>query len=164
MKAFRRGQLRLFKEDVQKQDLSIINGYYPNHRPFWNSTSGEHYKLLAWLSYQLSEATIIDAGTFEGLSALAFALNPANTIYTYDVVGPEKVNPIVLQDFPNIHPVTLDITQESDFLLASADIICLDIDPHDGLQEQTVLEKLRRSKYTRFMSDPTEGTAPSQTT
>lgn len=47
--------------------------------------SGQHYKLLAWLSTKYSNATIFDIGTWHGSSAVALSLNPNNTVYSFNV-------------------------------------------------------------------------------
>lgn len=121
---------------------------------YMNEPSGkEHYKLLAYLSLELSKLKekpqISDIGTLYGSSALSFALNPDAEITTYDILNfvpqlPE--NMFSINSIPNITRKfmsgQLDIKN-----IAKSDVVLLDVDPHDGIQEKKFIELLDKANF-----------------
>lgn len=104
--------------------------------------AGEPYKNYAELSLQNDNQLIIDIGTYRGFSAFSFASNKKNKVHTFDITDyieielPENVE-FHLKD-------GLDIPNE---LLNKANIILLDVDPHDGIQEYPILDHIIKSGF-----------------
>lgn len=132
-------------EQVLKQDIS----YFVNELGIdWPERDGEHYRLLTYLANQFNGITFIDAGTYQGLSCLALAQNPKNKVVSYDI---EKKNIPFLNSYKNVTLKTLDINKESVEEIKSAHIILLDIDPHDGIQEQAFSDFMETIDYTGYV-------------
>ena len=124
---------------------STQNSAYGDLSNYISSKSGrEHYRLLTHISQINSGKKIIDLGTFKGWSALSLAHNPANTVISYDIAD----------CFPKTEQntrsnLTYKIKNFLDDLdeLNNTDLILLDIDPHDGIQEKILIEKLIELNY-----------------
>jgi len=104
----------------------------------------EHYRLLTYISQINNGKKIIDLGTFKGWSALSLAYNPANTVISYDIADcfpktEHNTRPNLTYKIKNF----LDDLEE----LNNTDLILLDIDPHDGIQEKILIEKLIELNY-----------------
>lgn len=105
----------------------------------------EHYELLACISYFMNNKLIIDAGTYQGLSAAHLAVNTSNKIVSYDIED-KNVN-LEWISKPNITFKKMAVLDDLEFVLCS-DLIFLDIDPHDGIQEQLISDALIKRNYT----------------
>ena len=75
-----------------KKVLNTNTDFYKNYYTFDNThhfaqITGQHYKLLTYVSHLFDGKTILDVGTYDGGSCLALAQNKKNTIITYDVVN-----------------------------------------------------------------------------
>lgn len=117
---------------------------------FPGSAGKEHYKFLAWLSYQFSETHFIEIGTHTGLSAFCLASNPKNTVYTFDVSNKVEHN---MRIYPNIKFEQANLLDETDRLkweekILTAPLIFFDISPHNGTDEYTFYEYLKEKKYS----------------
>lgn len=104
----------------------------------------EHYELLAVITQFMNNKLIVDAGTFMGLSAAHLAINNSNKVITYDIDDKHLNNQWVLK--PNIEFKKMPVLDDLDTVL-KADMIFLDIDPHDGLQEKILSDALINNKY-----------------
>jgi hypothetical protein len=131
-----------------------------------NEKSGEHYKLLAYLTMLNDNITILDVGTNWGESAVALSQNPKNKVISYDIVTkwPQYVNGSLINDgslsefidqsedkpylkqYSNLEFKMMDIANESDDVIMSAKIIFIDI-AHDGHQEKNFTDRLERLGY-----------------
>ena len=113
----------------------------------------EHYLLLAALSMQLKNKTILDFGTYRGNSAYMLAygnrkLNNNNNIITYDITDVYKE----LVDTANVDyrfdnmfdPV---VREENKEFLLSSDVMLIDIDPHEGILEYDMYNWLKENNY-----------------
>lgn len=140
-------KLTIVKQEVLDLDLShLTNSQCPWKE--WNTVSGEHFKLCAYLSTKFNMTTIIDAGTSYGNSAIAFAHNPNNIVRTYDINNNDFDS---FKQYPNIVPVIKDINTEDKNILLKSPLIMLDIDPHDGAQEKVFSDLLTEIGYEGFM-------------
>lgn len=131
-------------------------------RPFvkyiaWNQMSAQcflwdigkaHYRLLAYLSSQMpAGCTVSDLGTHTGASAIALAMNPNIKVSTYDTI--QHVPDIFIETYRSMPNITFYQKDCRDAIkeISKSKLIYLDIAPHDGMQEQDVLDKLLALKY-----------------
>lgn len=144
--------ITLNNETLDEIDLSEFNKYVDwteknNLFQYFNLDSGkEHYKLLAYLANQFDkDMTHIDIGTYMGFSAVALSAFGHNVI-TYDVCDwiPDEGESI--KTHPKITYKIMDCLNDMDTLV-KAEVIMLDIDPHDGIQEPEIMQALRDNNY-----------------
>ncbi len=120
-----------------------------------------YYVILAHLSTYFNDSILIDLGTHRGESAAALSYNKSNIVYTYDIehraevvqrVEEEKNIRYIIGDcinddwsgfagFPGVEPKT-----DREIFLSS-ELIFLDVDPHDGIQENKVLNFLINNNW-----------------
>lgn len=108
---------------------------------------GEHYALLRHLVNQIEgPATIVDMGTFNGLSALSLA-NNKNKVISYDITHQYLVQKIrsVKQNIDFRLKSASDVNELTDIVKSS--IVFLDVDPHDGKIEKEILSNLLKMDY-----------------
>jgi hypothetical protein len=140
------------KETLQSVHLEAAirpyrNGFHVNPKEFFGAPGREHYRLLAYLSQNLSGKTIIDIGTHMGSSALALAVNPDVTIYSFDIH-----RKIPMRDLPNLNFEIADlwdpiVREHWKATVLESAMIVLDIDPHDGPMELEFINWLRSENY-----------------
>jgi len=124
-----------------------------------------YYVILAHLSTYFSESVLIDLGTHTGESAAALSYNKSNIVYTYDIehqaaaaqrVEEEKniryiIGNCINDDwsgfagFPGVEP------KSDKEIFLSSELIFLDIDPHNGIQEDKVLNFLLSNNWAGIM-------------
>lgn len=128
---------------VDHVDLKNLFQYvHEGQRHYADSPAGqEHYKLLAYLSSQLPEGSKIgELGTLYGTAAVALAYNPSVSVVTCDPT--DHIPPGTgFKQIPNIQFRQLgglELLPE----VFDARIIFLDVDPHDGHQEQVIYQRL----------------------
>lgn len=100
----------------------------------------EHYKLLAFLSKQVNNSIIFDIGSYRGLSAIAMAANSSNKVISYDIGNFIEVNTP-----SNVEFKIGNCLEELSMSLSP--LICLDVDPHDGIFELEFVEWLESHKF-----------------
>lgn len=104
---------------------------------FYEPAGQNHYKLLMDLC--AGKSLVFDVGTYKGASAVAMSV--ADRVITFDIqkftgLLPENVTQVVTDDF----------TTHKDLL--KAEIILIDVDPHDGIKERVFLNKLVEMGYS----------------
>ena len=132
-----------------------------------------YYAILAHLSNYFNNSIIVELGTHTGNSAAALSYNKTNKIYTFDITPTEEAVDLFKRDeYKNIiyiignciennwfgsyfpDPLSFDpsesLNSEKEIFLSS-ELIFLDIDPHDGIQEQHVLEFLITNNWKGIM-------------
>ena len=135
---------------LNQQDMRSLDKYIEwcemNKHLFHLEGGKEHYKLLACIASQLSNAKIVDIGTYYGFSAAALSINDSNTVLSYDIFDwiPDDVTSI--KQKPNVEMRLTDCTNDVMDLL-DAELICLDVSPHDGEQEMQIYSLLAKYKY-----------------
>ena len=104
-------------------------------------TGTEPYKLLSYLSLLFENHTIVDIGTYRGLSALALSYNISNKVITYDIVDNFKdyKHCNTAEKKNNIEFRIKDCREDVD-VFKNTNLVSLDIDPHDGLQETSLFK------------------------
>lgn len=145
-------QINFVLSEIEKQNVSYIEKYFPKkfieHQiniPSFKNTGnekGEHYKLLNYISSLYNDILILDLGTRDGLSALTLAYNNQNRVITYDI----NIKPNEMKKFedivPNLTFKQMNIFDEDISMFHKAKIIFMDLDPHDGLQENAIIKIL----------------------
>lgn len=126
---------------LQVSDLSSINlpgcQYAPSH--YANRPGVEAYALYAYLSRYAH--TVADLGTLRGLSALAFTYDQTTQVISYDIDLNKN-----LVTHPRIKFVNRDAFYAIQDIV-KADIVLVDIDPHDGKQEPRMLDALHNAGF-----------------
>lgn len=133
--------MKFIKNEIESVDLSLFFSEIAETQPYVYEEHN-HYKLLSYLTMQYNNILMLDVGTRQGHSALSLAQNPNNKIITYDIDNHWEDH-----GYPNIEFKLLDINKETAENLLKADIIFLDIDPHEGQQETVFYDTLCRINY-----------------
>lgn len=125
------------------QGLSVHNlekylDYIPVH--FLKDPGIEPYKLCIWLSSQFK--TIADLGTYQGLSALALSYSKETKVTSYDITQSSNL----VSNRKNITFIEGSIFDHVDEIIKN-ELIYLDIDPHDGLKEEKLMQCLLDANY-----------------
>ena len=97
----------------------------------------QHYHLLAYITSMLPEGSrVLEIGTRTGESAIAMKIgNPSIKLTTCDLE--DNFNKFEDIDFRKING--LDLIEE----FKDAPFIFIDVDPHDGVQERVMIQKLK---------------------
>ena len=129
-----------------------------NLNAYKNSFGLHYYSILAYLSTCFNDSIIVDLGTLDGNSAVALSYNKSNKIYTYDIESKETaVSKFELEEFKDIEYIIINCIKDNwahqrdrDIFLSSK-LIFLDVDPHDGIQEDIVLRFLVENDWKGIM-------------
>ena len=137
-------------DTISNIDLSILEKYteWSSQKQYFLLEPGkELYKFLAYLSNNFQNSTIINIGTGDGLDALALSYNENNKVITYDYqdIIPNNVESIKTKD--NIIINVKDFMDDIEILIKSS-LILINIHPHDGYEEQVIIDYLLENKYT----------------
>jgi predicted O-methyltransferase YrrM len=120
---------------IQRDAYHDVNNYI-------SQKSGQnHYRLLTYISTLFDNKKILDVGTFKGWSALALSYNKNNTVISYDLCDSFPKSASQLKE--NIEYRIGNFLNNSSLIL-EAPFIFLDIDPHDGIQEELIFRKLNK--------------------
>jgi predicted O-methyltransferase YrrM len=120
------------------------DSYLDTHRYISKPSGEEHYRLLAHIARSNNAKKFIDLGTYMGWSALALAANPNNQVISYDIA--ECFYKQEAQLKPNITYKIKNFLNDLEEL-ENTDLIMLDVDPHDGVKEREIVEKLIEQEY-----------------
>ena len=134
---------------------------------FGTSSTYCYYAILAQLSTYINDSIIVDLGTLYGESAAALSYNQSNKVYTYDVEHREeaatRLGKIEFQNVKYIIGNCIEnnwsgmamlegVQPKSDKeIFLSSKLIFLDVDPHDGIQENKVLNFLIDNNWKGIM-------------
>jgi len=111
-----------------------------------NKNKINEYKLYAYLSNLFNDILIIDVGTFVGNSALAFANNERNRVITFDINDHIKNKDHKIYSKNNIQ-FKLDNFMKYEDLIKTSSMMLIDISPHNGINEQEILDFLAEVEY-----------------
>ena len=123
-----------------------------NEKHHLNSETGEHYKLLTYISYLYNNILILDVGTYESHSSIALSQNKNNKVITYDIldcVDKDKKSKIQ-SNYKNLEFKIIDINDEDINIIKSPKIIFLDI-IHDGIKEKKFSDMLYNIGYEGYL-------------
>ena len=137
---------------------------------YGSSPAYHYYAILSKLSTYFNDSVIVDLGTLYGNSAAALSYNKTNIVYTYDIEHRAEATDIFKkEEFKNIeyiigdciendwkgfpiwdtHPNTWptpyhigDQPKNDKEIFLSSELIFMDVDPHDGIKEDRVLNFL----------------------
>lgn len=123
------------RKDLTKIDLTPLSSYINSdeYKHYFLCPEGqEHYKLLAALSTNYTNALILDIGSLKGCSALALSYNKTNKIKSFNLINQLDLNRIP----DNIEFIVDNILdQKYKSLILSSQLILLDTF-HDGTFER----------------------------
>lgn len=107
-----------------------------DHIEFLKSAGEQHYRLLAWLSTQFSNAELFDIGSWHGSSAVALSHNPQNTVLSFDIENQRGNNKVPFNTAFLIGDI-LDENSETHAIywprLLKSPFICFDIHDKNGV-------------------------------
>jgi|UniRef100_A0A6C0BE66 predicted O-methyltransferase YrrM len=128
-------------------DLSHLNKYvsWTQSCEYFEKAAGqEYYRLIAHIVSQMpQDSKFVDIGTYYGLSACALGYNSSCPIVTYDIFDhiTDNKDSLTIKNMPNVEYRLKDCILD-DEILENANLIVLDVDPHDGVQEKDIINKL----------------------
>ena len=135
--------IKLDKDAIKSLDISHLAKQSLNEND-WLTAGQSEYRLYAWLSTQFNNTTILDVGTRTGGSALALSYNETNNVMSYDLQEQGASSGISKSNVQfNIKDFREDDTLDFD----NISIIMLDVDPHDGVQEEEMFEWLEEKGW-----------------
>ena len=135
--------IKLDKDAIKSLDISHLAAQSLNQND-WLTAGQSEYRLYAWLSTQFNNTTILDVGTRTGGSALALSYNETNNVMSYDLQEQGASSGISKSNVQfNIKDFREDDTLDFD----NISIIMLDVDPHDGVQEEEMFEWLEEKGW-----------------
>ena len=135
--------IKLDKAAIKALDISHLAEQSLNKND-WLTAGQSEYRLYAWLSTQFNNTTILDVGTRTGGSALALSYNETNKVMSYDLQEQGASSGISKSNVQfNIKDFREDDTLDFD----NISIIMLDVDPHDGVQEEEMFEWLEEKGW-----------------
>lgn len=103
---------------------------------------GEPYSNYIELSKQKDNQIIIDIGTYRGFSAFSLAANKTNVVHTFDIGDYREIE--LPENVTFCKKGGLEIPKA---LIKKANIILLDVDPHDGIKEPVILKHIIDSGF-----------------
>ena len=142
MAKIRKRSIGIDKDVVRNLDISHLYNLALNQCD-WHEAGQCEYRLYAHLSTFFNNTTILDVGSRTGGSALALSYNEKNHVISYDLQEQGASNikkdnvTWKIQDFRNDD--TLDYDRIS--------IIMIDVDPHDGIQEEEMFLFLEEKEW-----------------
>jgi predicted O-methyltransferase YrrM len=133
---------------IQQTNTDFYQKYYVfDDTHHFALSTGEHYKLLTYISFLYNDITILDIGTADGASCLALAQNKNNKVISYDI---NNITLPFANDYTNVEFKNLDINHENVDIIKSAKIILLDA-KHDGIMEKTFADILDSINYEGYV-------------
>lgn len=105
------------------------------------------FKLYAYIGTLFNGKTILDVGTQYGNSALAFSYNEKNKVVSYNIVD-EGASVIERE---NITWKVMDFRNDDTIDYDNVEVICIDVDPHDGGQEVEMIDFLKKKKWSGIL-------------
>lgn len=145
-------KLTITKDELNEIDMEALMEpvkWAPSAEYFDKKAGDEFYRLISYIASKYPAGSkFVDIGTYYGLSAVALASNTECTVVTYDVYDhiTEDETVTTVKNVPNVEFRLKDCMDDM-AELASASVIIIDVDPHDGNQEKDMMDKLRESGF-----------------
>lgn len=129
------------KEEVRNEDLSHLLPFlqWSPTVQYFNTPAGvNEYRLYSYLAQKVNKPTILDVGTYYGLSSVALSIDESKHVISYDVIE--------LSTHSNLKKDNIELRignfMEDDIDYDNIDLIVIDVDPHDGIQEPPMIQFL----------------------
>jgi hypothetical protein len=136
---------KITNDRIDKFDLSHLEKLSFRFQDCFSMPSGNSpFKLYSYLSTLFNNKTILDVGTEFGNSALSFSYNESNTVISYNIIEEGASN--IIRD--NIIWKVMDFRNDNSIDYSKVEVICIDVDPHDGRQEVEMLKFLKEKKWS----------------
>lgn len=139
--------MQIHINDLVKTNVSDLHKYVSwciDGDAFLYPIGNQHYTLFAYISTILPPGSkILEIGTRGGASAAAFSRNKDVNIVTCDLEDQLTGSPSI-KDIPNVQFFVRDGLELID---NEYDLIFIDVDPHDGVQERKMLQKLNEINF-----------------
>lgn len=145
-------KITIVKDEIHQIDLEYLKDFY-QHCPtllytFSSSPGESEYKLYAYLGGFIKDTVILEVGTGEGGSALAFSHNPDNQIISYDIRR-NAAHDHLKKD--NVELRLGDFMEDDTIDYSKIDIILIDVDPHDGIKEPPMFKFLEEKNWSGLL-------------
>ena len=138
----------LTNEFIDSFDLSHLEKLSINMQDNFLFPSGNSpFKLYAYLSTLFNNKIILDVGTEYGNSALSFSYNESNKVISYNIIeqGASSISK------ENITWKVMDFRNDDTIDYDNVEVICIDVDPHDGKQEVEMIQFLKDKKWSGIL-------------
>ena len=135
-------KIAIDKEVVKSLDIDHLKALSLNAHD-WHEAGQCEYRLYAHLSTLFKGTTILDVGSRTGGSALALSYNEENQVISYDLQ--EQGASSIKRD--NITWKIQDFREDDTLDYDKISIIMIDVDPHDGKQEEEMFEFLEEKGW-----------------
>ena len=143
---------------IDLREENIDTNLFENSQQTADVYHDSYHIILAHLSTYFNNSIIVDVGTHWGHGAAALSHNKTNKVYTYDVVYIDQaLQKFQNDEYENIEYIIRDCIKDNwqskidEEIFLSSELICLDVDPHDGIQEQVVLRFLVENNWKGIM-------------
>lgn len=137
--------MQIYIDDLLQVDVSEFKKYVDwsdDGKLIENKAGDQHYRFLAYISTLLPDgSTIFEIGTRWGASAAALSKNKNVHVVTCDIRDAIEDQKPSIKDIPNIEFIIgdgFDLIEK----YKDSKIIFMDVDPHDGVQERKMIQKL----------------------
>lgn len=138
----------LTNEFIDSFDLSHLEKLSINMQDnFLFPPGNSPFKLYAYLSTLFNNKIILDIGTEYGNSALSFSYNESNRVISYNIIeqGASSISK------ENITWKVMDFRNDDTIDYDNVEVICIDVDPHDGKQEVEMIQFLKDKKWSGIL-------------
>lgn len=127
--------------DILDFDMSQISGKITDkgYAGYVSQRTGEHYRLLSYLSSIMNGEMFLDLGTYKGYSAICLAANENNHVKTFDIS--DYRNKEDMSHYPNIEFFNKDVKDIDNETILCSSVILLDI-VHNGLEETKFIDRI----------------------
>lgn len=149
MKDLKNKIISLTNKELDSIDMSEaydILKPFPEREYLFGKSGTEHYRLLYWLSKNVSDYNIIEIGAFNGLSTACLSVNKKNEIFCYDL----DFSTLHFESIPNNVTLMQVKNGDSEWFdkegMKDADIIWVD-SWHSGKMEKKIIEYLVEIKW-----------------
>lgn len=138
----------LTNEFINSFDLSHLEKLSINMQDnFLFPPGNSPFKLYAYLSTLFNNKIILDVGTEYGNSALSFSYNESNKVISYNII--EQGASSIIKE--NITWKVMDFRNDDTIDYDNVEVICIDVDPHDGKQEVEMIQFLKDKKWSGIL-------------
>ena len=142
MAKIRKKSIDIVKDVVKNLDVSHLYDLALNKND-WQESGRCEYRLYSYLSTFFNNTTILDVGSRTGGSGLALSYNKKNQVISYDLQEQGASN--IKKD--NITWKIQDFRYDDTLDYDRISIIMIDVDPHDGVQEEEMFTFLEEKEW-----------------